>query len=272
MRATAGLPERRPDTWLARDHALLTRAVREAGRLASGFFRTRMASWDKRPGDPVCDADLAVDALLKKALLSERPGYGWLSEESAESANRLSAERLWVVDPIDGTRAFLKGRPEYAVAAALVVAGRPVAGAVFNPETDEFFEAVEGAGMRLNGVPLAVADRVKVSGMRLLVSRREFERLSENHHIGDCAVEAISSIAYKTALLAAGRADALVSLSPKSDWDLAAGHLLVAEAGGRMTSCSGEELVYNRPLPRHASVLAANPTLHALVVERLRAG
>ncbi len=272
MRATAGFGKRRPESWLSRDHALLTQAVREAGRLASGLFRKRIASWEKRPGDPVSDADLAVDELLKKTLLNERPGYGWLSEESAESANRLTAERLWVVDPIDGTRAYLKGRPEYVVAAALVVRGSPVAAAVFNPETKEFFEAVEGGGMRLNGTPLRVTDRAKVPGMRLLVSRREFERLSQAHRIQDCAVEAISSIAYKTALVAAGRADALISLSPKSDWDLAAGHLLVAEAGGRITSCTGEELVYNRPHPRHPSVLAANPTLHALVVERLRAG
>jgi myo-inositol-1(or 4)-monophosphatase len=259
----------RPAPWLSRDHELLCRAVREAGKIAASFFRKRLAGWDKRPGEPVSEADLAVDDYLRRALLAERPGYGWLSEESEESANRLTAERLWVVDPIDGTRGFLKGWPEYAVAVALIAEGRPVAAVVFNPATDEFFEAVIGGGARLNGAPLAIGERTELAGMKLLVSRRERQRIVEGSGLSGCVVEAISSVAYKIALVAAARADAVVSLSEKSDWDLAAAHLVLAESGGRMTGADGGELRYNAPRPRHDSLVAANPTLHRLLLERL---
>lgn len=267
--ATHG-PSQPGPSWLDEDHALLCRVAREAGRMASGFFHGGTAGWDKRPGDPVSNADLAVDAYLKEALLTARPDYGWLSEESGESENRLTAERVFVVDPIDGTRGFLMHRPEYTVSVALVAAGRPVAGVLFNPETEEFFEATAGGGARCNGAALRVADTRELSAMTVVVSRREMKRLRNFPELCQGEVRGVSSIAYKIALVAAGRADAAVSFKPKSDWDLAVAHLLITEAGGRISCVDGRPIRFDQPRPDHDDVLAANPALHALLVERLR--
>jgi myo-inositol-1(or 4)-monophosphatase len=273
MRAREPLPAQPvpPARWLVEDHELLCRATREAGALASKRFHAGEKGWEKRPGEPVSEADLAVDAHLKAALMGARPAYGWLSEESGGSDNRLAAERVFIVDPIDGTRAFLKRRPEYAISVALTQAGRPVAAAVYNPETDEFFEALAGGGARRNGMPLRVLERTNMKGAKLLVSRRELAGIAAEVGLGECEIEALSSIAYKIARVAAGEAAAVVALRPKSDWDLAAAHLLVVEAGGRITDAQGAELVYNRAETRHSGVLAANPVLHDLLRRRVAA-
>lgn len=257
------------EAWLDEDHALILRAVREAGGIASGYFRGGTAGWEKRPGEPVSKADLAVDAFFRETLTGARPGYGWLSEESGESKNRLSAGRVWVVDPIDGTRGFLMHRPEYVVSVALLDGDRPVAGALFNPETDELFEAVAGGGARCNGEALRVGDARSFSDMTVVVSRRERRRLETLPQLSTGAVRGVSSIAYKIALVAAGKADAALSFKPKSDWDLAAAYLVLSEAGGVMTCMDGAPIRFNRPRPRHPDLLAANPALHARLLAAL---
>lgn len=250
------------DDALADDHALLVAAVREAGALALGYFRTGVTQWEKKPGDPVSEADHAVDDFLRRELGAARPAYGWLSEESEDGPTRLERSHVWVVDPIDGTRAFLKGRPEFTVAAALVVEGAPCLGVVFNPATGELFEARAGGGGRLNGRAIRVAEPGD-GPLRLLASRRTFEKHRWLTELPDTVFQAVNSIAYRLSLVACGRYHATVSLSAKSDWDLAAAQLIVTEAGGRMSDATGRPFVYNRPAPRHASVLAAHPALHA---------
>ncbi len=250
---------------LAADHDLVCRIVRAAGAMASDYFHKRPPGWDKRPGEPVSEADLAVDAFMRRALMAERPDYGWVSEESEAAA--AGARRVFVVDPIDGTRSFLKGRPEYAVSAAVVADGRPLVAAVYNPETKEFFEAAAGAGSRLNGRAIAVAREAPESGARLLVSWREFQRLGEAGGFVGCEISPIGSIAYKIALVAAGLADGVVALSPKSDWDLAGAHLVLAEAGGRITDGAGAALSYHGAA--HRSVVAASPALHGKLITRI---
>lgn len=250
---------------LAADHDLLCRVVRRAGAMASDFFHRRPKGWDKRPGEPVSEADLAVDLFMRRALLAERPDYGWLSEESEAALSQ--SERSFVVDPIDGTRSFLMGRPEYAVSAAVVAQGRPIVSAVYNPETKEFFEAVEGAGARLNGRPLSVCRTPPESGARLLVSWREFQRLGEAPGFVGSQISPIGSIAYKVALVAAASADGVVALSPKSDWDLAGAHLVLTEAGGRITDGTGAALAYRGET--HKSVVAASPALHGKLISQI---
>lgn len=249
--------------WMADDHALLIEAVRAGGELAASYFGQDLENWMKRPGQPVSEADLAVDALLRDTLMSARPDYGWLSEESAESTGREEAERLWVVDPIDGTRAFLEGRPEYTVSVGLLENGRPVLGAVFNPQTGEFFEAVKGGGARCKGRTLHVGEAGNIENARILVSRGEFKNLASHDRLINCEISSISSIAYKIVLVAADRADATVSLLPKSDWDLAGADIILAEAGGMLTTADGKPMVYNQTRPRHSSVLAAGRGLSA---------
>jgi myo-inositol-1(or 4)-monophosphatase len=252
------------------DHNLLVAAVREAGELASSHFGKSHSSWMKKPGQPVSEVDLAVDDLLRQRLCAERPDYGWLSEESAESPDRMDREWLWVVDPIDGTRAFLDARPEYSISVALLHFNRPVTAAVFNPETDELFEAVADGGAKCNGAPIAVSGKDDLDNARILVSRSEFKTLAGDKILAPCEVSSISSIAYKLALVGSGATDAMVTLTIKSDWDIVAAHLIVAEAGGIMTQIDGKTLVYNRPYPRHTNVLAAGPTLHTVLAAALR--
>jgi myo-inositol-1(or 4)-monophosphatase len=254
---------------LAADHALMTDAVRAAGAIARDLFGGDVDSWDKRPGHPVSAADLAVDKVLEERLRDERPGYGWLSEESPDDGSRRTAERTWMVDPIDGTRAFLKGRPEFSVTVALIEGGRPVLGAVYNPMTEEFYDAIAGGGTRFNGRPATVADRVEIDGAHILVSRSEMQKKGWDRGFADCRVEAISSIALKLARVAAGLADATITLWPKNDWDLAAGDLLIAEAGGAAMRPDGSEFTYNDDPPRHPGLIAAPAGLIPALRQRL---
>tara|TARA_B100000676_G_scaffold295919_1_gene335687 strand:+ start:2845 stop:3636 length:792 start_codon:yes stop_codon:yes gene_type:complete len=252
---------------LAADHALLREAVVEAGALALSYFRAKPEQWTKGKGDPVSEADLAVDALLKERLTGQRPDYGWLSEETEDNDTRLNQPVLWIIDPIDGTRAFLEERPEFTVAAALVADGRPVSGCVFNPATDEFFEATLCGGARRNGVTISVSDRDGFDGARLLASARMIKRTIEAMNVKPESYDAVNSVAYRMALVACGDYDATLSLGPKSDWDLAAADLIVEEAGGLATDRAGTGYRYNGASARQTSLIAANPGLHAALVD-----
>ena len=250
-------------------HAHLTGAVRAAGHVAMSFFQDEPKAWEKSPGQWVSDADHAANDFLKHALCGRFPEYGWLSEESEDDPSRLAAERVWVVDPIDGTNAFLAGRPEFTISAALVANGITVAAALFNPATDEMFEALAGGGARLNGEPIQVSTAAAIEGARLVSSRSEKDRDEWRDRLSGMTVTAISSIAYKLALVAAGKYDACITLYPKSEWDIAAAALLLAEAGGRITDARGEGFTFNKADTSFPEVVAAGPDLHALLIERL---
>ena len=260
-----------PPPDLASDHALAVAAVREAGALAMRYFGGEIESWYKAPGEPVSEADLEVNALLESALRGARPDYGWLSEESRDDAARLDAGRVWIVDPIDGTRAFLKGRPEFTICVALAAAGAPVAAAVFNPATGELFDALEGGGARLDGKPIRVSRAGALAGARFVLSRGELHREGWRGALAGMAVSAIGSTAYRLALVAAGRFDATATIWPRSEWDVAAGELLVREAGGIVTDAAGAAHAYNRRRPEIGSIAAAGGELHAPLVARLAA-
>lgn len=252
------------------DLELLRDAVREAGDIALGYFG-RSPEVEIKPDDsPVSEADIAVDDTLKGKLTAARPGYGWLSEESGDDQRRLQRKRVWVVDPIDGTRAFLKELPEWTIAAALVEAGRPVIGIVFNPATGEFFEAEAGRGSRLNGESVAVRNPVPLRNAELITSRSLLRRKIWPKPWPPVETRWVNSVAYRLALVAAGASDATLSLSRKHDWDLAAAELLVQEAGGRVTTHTGGGFRYNQPLPLQQSVIAAGPALHAELLEQTR--
>ncbi|MSO65589.1 MAG: 3'(2'),5'-bisphosphate nucleotidase CysQ [Alphaproteobacteria bacterium] len=254
---------------LIADLAVLRGAVREAGALARDFFAGEVKSWNKGPDNPVSEADYAVDALLKERLRGHRPDYGWLSEETEDNAERLGIRRVWIIDPIDGTRAFLRKEPEFAVVAALVENGRPLLGAVYNPAKEEFFEAALGEGATLNQKPIRVSDRAGVVGARMLSSRRTFERHNWMEAATGAEFRFVNSMAYRVALVAAGRFDATVTLTRKSDWDIAAADLIVGEAGGRMTWLDGRVITYNRQTIEHPNIVAAGPALHAALLEGL---
>ncbi len=259
-----------PSADSAADHALLTDAVRAAGAIARDRFGTDIESWDKRPGHPVSAVDLEVDRILEERLRGARPDYGWLSEESPDDGSRHTADRYWLVDPIDGTRAFLRGRPEFSVSVALIADGHPILGIVYNPVTEEFYDAIAGGGARLNGEVATVPDLAAVDGSHILVSRSEMEKKGWGQVFNDCRVEAVSSIALKLARVAAGRADATITLWPKNDWDIAAGDLLIREAGGVTLRPDGTDIEYNADPPRHPGLIAAGARLAPALQQRVQ--
>jgi myo-inositol-1(or 4)-monophosphatase len=247
------------------DLALLESRVRAAGKIALNYFCGSYKKWSKEGGSPVTEADLAIDAFLKTELQQARPDYGWLSEESVDDPARLERPRIFVVDPIDGTVAFMKGRPHFTICAAIVEAGRPLAGVVFNPAQDECFRAQLGQGAYLNGEPIHVGEAGEIAGLRLLGDRKLF------HQWPPMQIESFSSIAYRIVLVAAARFDAMISLTMKRDWDLAAADIILAEAGGRLVGADGEKLSYNRPQALQGATIAAGPKLIAPLLAELAA-
>ena len=202
----------------------------------------------KTGGDPVTEADRAVDVALRETLV--RPGEGWLSEETADDLARLDARRVWVADPLDGTREFVAGIPEWCVSVGLVVNGAPVAGGVVNPVTGETVLGARGAGVRYNGGSVTLQPRQELRGSLVLASRSEVNRGEWRRFEGaPFTIRAVGSVAYKLALVASGLADATWTLVPKHEWDVAAGVALVRAAGGDVGSLDGTPLAFNRPTP-----------------------
>jgi myo-inositol-1(or 4)-monophosphatase len=252
------------------DAALLRGAVREAGALAMRHYHDRVKSWHKSAGDPVSEADIAIDRLLHERLLGPRPSYGWLSEETADDPIRLQKAKAWIVDPIDGTRAFIQQRPEFCVSVALVDQGDPVLAAIFNPATDQFFFAGAGAGAELNDNPIHVSPHEGLAQARFMGAEKAFEHHRWMAKAPGATFDYRNSIAYRMALVAAGHYEAAVSFGEKSDWDIAAADLLVREAGGCVTSPAGRRFYYNRSHARHADLIAAAPGVHPQLMDLLR--
>ena len=267
---TAIEPAKRPLPAPSReeDYALLKTAVRDAGELALTYFRQQILVNRKPDGSEVSEADLAVDTALKLDLHTRRPDYGWLSEESEDDQERLKCRRVWMVDPIDGTNAFLRHLPEWTVSAALIEDGVPVLGAVYNPATKEFFHAMRGKGAFLNDQPIAASKKATLDGALLIASGGLFKKKIWKEPWPEVKSKWVNSVAYRLALVACGQADATISLSAKSEWDLAGAALIVEEAGGIITDHHGESHRYNRASPRFPSLVASGNAMHTLLIER----
>jgi myo-inositol-1(or 4)-monophosphatase len=243
-------------------------AVREAGAVALRTFRRGPTSWIKRGSSPVSEADIAVDVLLRERLLSIRDA-GWLSEETEDDPARLRREEVWVVDPIDGTRAYLAGLPDWSVAVALVRAGRPLVGALYAPVSDELFLAVAGQGATLNGKQIAASSGQHMAGASFSGAKRRLESLAALEPRIATAPR-IPSLALRLARIATGTLDGTFVAPNSCDWDLAAADLLVHEAGGLVTTLTGESLLYNRPDPVHGALVAAGRARHARLLDLIR--
>lgn len=256
-------------TILTRDAVLLQDSVREAGALAQSMFRTELKKWTKGASSPVSEADIAVNDLLETRLRGATPDYGWLSEESADDATRLSRRLTWVVDPIDGTRNYLNGHDEWCVSVALVEDASPVLAAVFAPTCDEFFFAARGRRTILNGRPVratggTVLDFARVAGPKPLI-----ERLKPS--LGEIKLHPrIGSLALRLCRVANGGLDAAFAGGNSHDWDLAAADLIVQEADGRMSDLSGDPIFYNRREVTHGVLVAAGRDRHASIVAHFR--
>jgi myo-inositol-1(or 4)-monophosphatase len=254
------------------DLDLLVAAAREAGDLALSYYGRDPQSWAKGATSIVSEADYAVDRLLADRLGSARPDYGWLSEETADSDDRLARRRAFVVDPIDGTRAFLSGRKEWCVSLAIVEAGRPIAAALFAPVIGGLFRARLGSGAELNGSPLRINGRGGLAGARLAGPRRFARPVAEAAGIQLNEVRFVPSLAYRLALVASGEIDVAISGPNAHDWDIAAADLLVHEAGGVLTDLDGNAPRYNLAEITHPVLVAAAATIAGEAIELIRGG
>ena len=235
----------------------------EAGRLAIRRWETDFKRWEKAPGNPVCEVDLELDALLRERLSALAPDAGWLSEETVDNRDRLEADRVWVVDPIDGTRDYLRGRPGWAVSIGLVENGEPVIGVLDAPARGEVWTARAGRGAWRNGVRLRAGDRDVLAGAR--VPADQLPKVDADL----AAVFKPNSIALRIAMVAADEADLVATLRWGNEWDIAAAVLLAREAGATVTNAFGRPLSFNSPEGEAFGVLATVPGIHAAAVERL---
>ena len=222
-----------------------------------------LESWDKLPGNPVSEADIAVDNFLRRELTALLPAAGWLSEESADSPERLGRGLIWLVDPIDGTRDFIRGRTGWAVSVALVSAGRPLIGTLVAPARREVWSATAGQGAWRNGVKLGASTRTKFPGARVPADSLAQEDKDLT------MVDKPNSIALRIAMVGADEADLVATLRWGYEWDVAAATLIAREAGAQVTDAFGKQLEYNKRDPRAFGLLVCSPAIHGDAVARL---
>jgi myo-inositol-1(or 4)-monophosphatase len=244
---------------MERELAHLTSAIRKAGDRAKELAQKGFDVQTKKDRSPVTTADLEVDRILRDMHEKHFPNDGWLSEESPDDPARLGKGRVWIVDPIDGTKAYVNKLPEYCISVALIEGRAPVLGAIFNPSTEELFTAVLGDGLRLNGRPLAPAPLL-AERSEIMVSTWEYRRGRWAEMDGRVQCRPMLSIAHALALVAAGRVQATLTIEPENEWDLAAGVLLVQESGGTIADAEGHPFTFNQATPRFRGVIAVSAT------------
>ena len=249
------------------DLELVTQAAQLAGEIALRHFGRAPRVWDKGQGQgPVSEVDLEIDARLKDMLLGARPDHGWLSEETPDSPDRLGCARVFIVDPLDGTRAYLAGQDGFAHPVCLVEHGRPVAAAIHVPHLGQTYSAALGQGAFCNGAPVSVA--APSGRARVLAARSQFDAGFWPGGPPEAERFFRPALAWRLALVADGAFDAMLTFKPAWHWDIAAGALIVEEAGGRVSDDRGNTLLFNTETPLAPGVIAASPVLHAELLAR----
>lgn len=260
-----------PD-WHRRLRPLVRDLVREAGRIAAGYFRagerTTARVWTKAGDSPVTEADIATDDFLRERLMALLPQAGWLSEETADAPGRLARTFVWVVDPIDGTRAFASGDRNWVVSVALVADGRPLLGTVYAPMLDLLYEAERGVGAWLNDAPIQVSRQEVLHGARVAGPKPLVDAL-EREAGTLVRLPRVPSLALRLARVAEGEIDAGLVWVNACDWDIAAADLVLTEAGGRLTALDGHPPRYNLSEPVHGILVSAGAALHAAALSAL---
>jgi myo-inositol-1(or 4)-monophosphatase len=245
-------------------------AARAAGAIVRRWFEGAYTVRDKANKSPVTEADIEANQCIQSAIQRAFPDDGWLSEENRDSEARLSRARVWIIDPLDGTKEFINHIPEFCVCIGLVEDGVPVLGVEYNPVREELFVGARGAGVTLNGAPVRVSTQPDLAAARILTSRSETDRGEWDEFRSELRLELTGSVAYKLALIAAGNGDATFSLTPKNEWDICAGAALLTEAGGRITDRHGQPLRFNQRDTRLPGIIASNAALYDPIVELLR--
>ncbi|MEO0568189.1 MAG: 3'(2'),5'-bisphosphate nucleotidase CysQ [Pseudomonadota bacterium] len=255
----------------ASDLALLIEAARAAGELSCQFSGQEAHKWEKPGGaGPVTEVDLAVNALLKEQLRSARPEYGWLSEETEDSRTRLDRDTVFIIDPIDGTRSFIEGSNTWAHALAVAHKGEVTAAVIYLPMRDKLYGAAKGQGATLNQVPIQTGTQEELSGADVLAARPVLDEKHWRSKAPDIKRSYRPSLAYRLALIAEGRFDAMLTLRKTWEWDIAAGDLIAREAGAVISDRNGEPLRFNNPEPKLNGVILANQVLHSKLAGMLK--
>ena len=235
-------------------------AARDAGAAIMSLFRGKYDVHEKSKNNPVTTADLEANRIIRERIAPAFPKDGWLSEEDADSERRLALSRVWVVDPIDGTKEFIEGVPQFAISIGFVVDGMAQAAVVYNPAQEEFFTGAAGHGAYLNDNAIRVTTREQIDGARLLVSRSEPAKKFQVF-VDRCAIEPVGSIAYRLAKVAGGDGDGTLTFRSIYEWDICAGVLMVEAAGGTVVDGDGHAMKFNRQPARHRGVVAASAAL-----------
>ncbi len=253
------------------DLRLIAEAARDAGALAMRFWKSNLQVWEKPGLGPVTEADLAVNDLLANRLRGARPGYGWLSEETPDDRVRLNYERVFILDPIDGTRAFIAGEKHFAISIAVAELGRVVAGAIYLPALDMLYTAAENGPAQCNGAPIRCANRTGLSCANLLMSKGFLEPDHWHTLPHDLKRSFRSSIAYRLCLIAEGSFDGMISTRDAWEWDIAAGSLIAARAGAAVSDRHGLDLRFNSPDAKTAGIFTAPVMVHAEILSNFKA-
>ncbi|MCK8484318.1 3'(2'),5'-bisphosphate nucleotidase CysQ [Aliiroseovarius sp. S2029] len=253
------------------DLSLLIAAAQDAGKIAARYFHGFADRWDKPGGlGPVTEADLAVDQMLREELTAARPNYGWLSEETEDGAERLKAEHVFIVDPIDGTRSFIEGSTTWAHSLAVARRGRVEAAVVYLPLRDKLYAAARDKGATLNGKSLAVSPRRDLEGATVLAAKPNFTPSRWiNATVPPITRAFRSSLAYRLSLVGEGRFDAMMTLHPTWEWDVAAGSLIVEEAGGTVSDPARRPARFNNPVPQLSGMVAGATAIHDALLTHL---
>ena len=244
------------------EHLQIRDSIIKAGKIALKWFKNDPENWEKEDGSLISKVDIEINNLLGRILKKSNPNFGWLSEESEDDKSRLEKEITFVVDPLDGTKAFLEGKKEFSISIALVKNGEPISGIVYSPSTKEIFESEKNKGSLKNKKRMHISKFDQLNGCKMVAFKPMFSHPSWKNPWPKMSIENRNSVAYRMALVASGEFDAMMALNSKNDWDIAAGDLLITEAGGYVSQHNAKKLKYNNVSTKKPSVIGSNKKIY----------
>mgnify|MGYP001328996946 CR=1 FL=1 len=246
------------------------KAMFKAGQIALNFQNNKIKFWYKSKSQPVTHADIEINTYLQNFFKKNTPDFGWLSEEVDDDESILKKEMFWCLDPIDGTRSYIDGKPEFVISLALIYKDFPILGLIYNPRTKEMFSARKGSGSYCNNEKIKVSQNMNLNNCKITISSSEIAKTKKYQFLKNQKLITMGSIAYKVALVAKGKVDIAISFTGKSDWDLAAASLILEESGGTISNLDGKKINYNTSTLRIPSVCATNTKTHNKILNEIK--